>query len=140
MSDDALQIIIGVVLALHGLAHSMGILVGAKLLGNERWHSHSHLITGLIGDHTARSVAIAIWLVALLGFVGAGLGAMEILIPNEMWRPMAIFSALLSMVGLALFWGAFVHVVNKLIAIAINLAIIVLIIVLNWPSRNEYGF
>jgi hypothetical protein len=79
-------------------------------------------------------------LAALVGFLAAALGLMGWLVPHDSWRTLAIVSAVISLIALALFWNAFVSFIpNKLGAIAVDIATLVCLLGLNWPSEADLG-
>jgi fumarate reductase subunit C len=54
---------------------------------------------------------------------------------------LALISAVISLVDLVLFWNAFVSFIpNKLGAIAVNVATLVCLLGLNWPTEAALGF
>jgi hypothetical protein len=141
MSATTLRIIIAVVLFVHGVGHTMGIIPALRLLDVKGWSSHSWLLTPLLGDAAARIISIVLFLAGLIGFVGATLGLLGWLVPHESWRTLAVASAVISLVALALFWNAFVSFFpNKVGAIAVNVAVLVGLLWANWPSEADIGF
>jgi hypothetical protein len=59
----------------------------------------------------------------LVGFIAAGLGLFDVLVPHSAWRQLAVASAVVGLVALALFWNAFVTFFpNKVGALAVNIA------------------
>jgi len=57
----------------------------------------------------------------------AGLALLDILIPFEMWRTLAIVSAAVSLALLLIFWNTYV-----IVGVAIDLAILAIVIFTNW--------
>jgi hypothetical protein len=141
MSGTTLRFIIAVVLFVHGVGHAMGIIPALRLVDVKGWSSHSWLLTPLLGEAVARFISIVLFLAALVGFVGATLGLLGWLIPHEPWRTLAIASAVISLVAIALFWNAFVSFFpNKVGAIGVDIATLVCLLVLNWPTEADLGF
>jgi fumarate reductase subunit C len=71
----------------------------------------------------------------------AALGIMGWLVPHDAWRTLALVSAVISLVALALFWNAFVSFIpNKVGAIGVNVATLVCLLALNWPTEADLGF
>ncbi len=57
-----------------------------------------------------------------------------------MWRTLAVAAAVVSLVAIALFWNAFVSFIpNKLGAIVVDVATLVCLLVLNWPTEADLG-
>ena len=137
MSASTLRIIIPLVLILHGIGHVMGILTATGIIKTETWHSQSWLLTGPLGDSTARIIALILWVITLLGFLAAGAGAFGWSVTSGSWRTIAVVSAVISLAALALYWNAFaVLIPNKIGSIAVNVATLVAILGLSWPSAE----
>ena len=75
-------------------------------------------------------VASAFWVVSLAGFVIAALSLWGIL-PDAIWRPLAVGSALVSTAGIILFAGTW-PVFNTVAAMAVNVAVLVAVLVLRY--------
>jgi len=149
MSPIFLRIIIAGVLAFHGVGHAMGIIPALQLpffqnqsgAWAQNWSSRSWLLTPLLGDAISRIIAIILFAVPLLGFLGAALGLMGWLVPYEWWRSLAIVSAVVSLIALGLFWNAFIYLFpHKVGAIAVNVAVLVGLLGANWPSEADIGY
>ena len=121
---------------------SMGLVLQTALglFSTERWHSRSWLFTSLLGDTGASILALAIWLVASIAALAAGLGLLGWLVPHAWWRTAAIVSAVVSLVGLVFYWNALAMSFNKAGAIVVNAAVLVGLLLLNWPSEAAIGF
>jgi hypothetical protein len=141
MSNTTLRILIALVFFVHGVGHFMGIMPALQLVSVKGWNSHSWLLTPLLGDTAARVISILLFLAALVGFLTATLGLLGWLVPHDSWRTLAVASAVISLVAIALFWNAFVAFFpNKLGAIAVNVATLACLLVLNWPGEADIGF
>ena len=141
MSGTTLRIIIALVFFVHGVGHAMGIIPALGLSTVKGWSSQSWLLTPILGDTASRVISVILFLAALVGFLAAALGLMGWLVPRDSWRALAIVSAVISLIALALFWNAFVSLIpNKLGAIAVDVATLVCLLGLNWPSEADIGF
>lgn len=141
MSATTLRIIIGLVLIVHGIGHAMAFFPVMNLFSTEKWHHRSWLLTDLVGDSASRVISVVLFGSALIGFIAAALGLFGWLVPHDLWRTLAIVSAVISLVALALFWNSFASLFpNKIGAIAVNLAVLVCLFWLNWPSEADIGF
>jgi hypothetical protein len=141
MSGTTLRIIIALVFVVHGVGHSMGIIPAVRPVDVKGWSSHSWLLTPLLGEAASRIISIILYLAALVGFLAAALGLMGWLVPHDTWRTLAVASAVISLVAIALFWNAFVSLIpNKLGAFAVDVATLVCLLGLNWPSEADLGF
>ncbi len=141
MSGTTLRIIIALVFFIHGVGHAMGIIPALRPVDVKGWSSHSWPLTSLLGGSVTRIISIVLFLAALVGFLAATLGLMGWLVPHDSWRTLAVASAVISLVAIALFWNAFVSFIpNKLGAIAVDVTTLVCLLVLNWPSETDIGF
>ena len=143
MSDQMIKLVIAGALLLHGLGHggALGALVwiGARP-GTDTggWQAaRSWLATGLPAG-TATTVASAFWIASLIGFAVAALGFWGIGLPGDAWRPLAAVSALVSMVGIVLFFGTW-PMFNTIAALAVNVAVLVALLALRWPPETMFG-
>lgn len=123
MSISTLRIITGLVLIVHGVGHVMALFPALNIASTDSWHYRSWLLSGFLGDSISRALVVILFGAALIGFIATGLGFFGWLVPHSAWQALAIATALLSLVSLALFWNAFVALIpNKVGAIAVNLA------------------
>ena len=137
MSSQTLRIIISIVLIVHGIGQLMGTLPALGLINTENWHARSWLLTPALGAPAARIISIALWVTAFAGFVAAGAGAFGWPVTSGSWRTIAVVASIISLVTLALYWNAFaVLIPNKVGSIAVNVAAIVAILGLDWPSPD----
>lgn len=125
MSASTVRIITGLVLIVHGIGHSMALMPALDISSNENWHYRSWLLSGLLGDNASRAIVIVLFGIAIVGFIAAGFGVFGWLVPRDSWKTLALASAVLGLVALAIFWNAFVTLFpNKIGAIAVNLALL----------------
>jgi len=148
MSSTTLRAIIAAVLLFHGIGHLMGVIPALRLFeiseSSASWlkgrTSHSWLLSNLLGEVATRAVSIVLFLAALIGMVGAALGLLGWIVPSEYWRTLAIVSAVISLITIALYWNAFIFLFpNKVGAIGVNLAVLVCLIWADWPSKTDIG-
>jgi hypothetical protein len=143
MSDQTIKILIGGALLLHGLGHggALGALwwvrrhPGADTGG---WRAARSWLFPSLPASTATTVAIIFWVLSLIGFLAAALSFWGILIPDEVWRPLSVASAIVSTLGIVLFlgtWPAF----NTLAALGMNVAVLVTQLWLHWPPQAMSG-
>ncbi len=141
MSPSTLRTIIGLILLVHGIGHCMAFFPALNISSTEKWHHRSWLLTPLIGDAASRVISIILFGAAFVGFIAAALGLFGWLVPHDSWRMLAVISAVISLVALALFWNAFVTFFpNKVGAIAVDVAVLVGLLILNWPTEADIGF
>lgn len=66
-----------------------------------------------------------------MGFVAAGLAVLGLLVPQDLWAPLAVASAVVSTVGIVLFAGTW-PIFNTVAAVAVNVAVFVGVFVMKW--------
>jgi hypothetical protein len=141
MSPTTLRIIIAGVLFVHGVGHIMGLLPIVGLSTIDSWNAQSWLLTGILGDTFSRAIAFVLFLVPTIGFVGAALALMDWLVPHAMWRSLALYSSIISLVAIFLFWNGFVTLFpNKIGAIAVDVITLVALIWASWPTEAQIGY
>jgi hypothetical protein len=139
MSDQMVKLIIAGALLLHGLGHggALGALIWIEArpgTDTGAWHAARSWLSTELPAGTAATVASAFWIVALIGFVATALGFWGIGLPGEAWRPLAVVSALVSMLGIVLFFGTW-PMFNTLAALAMNVAVLGM----RWPPETMFG-
>lgn len=123
MSAETIRTITGLVLLVHGIGHVMALLPAFNIASSETWNCRSWLLTRFVGDTISRVLVTIMYGAAMVGFISAGLGIFSLFIPHNLWQTLAVYSAVISLAALALFWNAFVAFVpNKLGAIVVNIA------------------
>jgi hypothetical protein len=141
MSGTTLRIVTAVVLFIHGIGHIMGVLPALQLVDVNGWNSRSWLLTPILGEAASRILSIILFLVALVGFVASALALLGWIVPHDWWRTLAVVSAVISVVTIVLFWNAFVSLFpNKVGALGVDIAVLVCLLVLNWPSEAALGY
>ena len=141
MSPTTLRLIIGLVLLVHGIGHVMAFLPALNITSTDKWHHRSWLLAPVIGDTASRVISIILYGVAFIGFIAAALGLFGWLVPHDLWRSLAVVSAVISLIALALFWNSFASLFpNKIGAIVVNIAVLVCLLWLNWPTEADIGY
>ena len=121
-----LRIVLAVVVAAHGIGH---ILFLMPLVSNTTWGQSAQ--SWLLGDGgLAKGLGVLIWLVALAGFVAAAFGIFR---QTDWWQTGAIVSAIVSTVGLILFWSQ-PTTSPAVSALIFNLFILISLLVFHWPA------
>lgn len=99
---------------LHGLAHLWYVTLSLKLIAFKPemgWSGESWLLTSVLGDGGARTIATILYTLASLGFVAAGAG---MLMEQQWFRPAMVWSAVLSIIAIILFWdGSASQIIEK---------------------------
>jgi hypothetical protein len=130
------RIILGVFIVLHGLVHLLYFGQSARyfeLQPGMVWPDGSWAFSRLLGDEATRILASISCVLAAIGFVAGGIG---ILVRQAWWRPVVVGSAAFSAVIIVLFWDGVVQNLDDqgLIGFLINIAILVALLILRWPS------
>ena len=135
-----LRILIGVLLMLHGAIHGILAVIpnpdAAKPVAAtffSEWAS-SWLQSGLSG-RTLQIIAIALAVIAGVGFVAAGLAMFDLVLPHDWWRALAIASSAVSLVLCVLFWNVYL-IVGPVVAVGI----IVALGFVHWPTEAVLGY
>lgn len=131
MSNELVRAILAIIVGAHGIGH---VLFLVPLLGIADWgqSASSWLLPNEEGMKVAGGV---IWAVALFGFVAAAIGIFGQL---SWWRTAATIAALVSLVGLVLFWEN--PPTQPVIAAAIfDIVVLLALLVFKWPSASLVG-
>lgn len=122
-----LKVVIALILASHGIGHSMGLLQLFKVATvNPQWNGDSWLLTGPAGPTLTHLVAAVVWVLAMVGF--AALAAVTVgWLPEGWFAPLAVGASIASLAGLFLFPTAF-PVFSTVGALAANVAVLVAVV------------
>jgi hypothetical protein len=126
-----LRIVLAIVVAAHGIGHILFLL---PLLGAANWGQSAQ--SWLLGDGLfAKVIGGLIWLLAIVGFLTVAFGIFQ---ETDWWRTLALAAAVVSTLGLALFWArpAGSPVISALV---FNLLVAGALLVLNWPAAAQAG-
>lgn len=141
MSGVTLRAVMAAVFFVHGIGHFMGVMPALRIVDVKGWNSHSWLLTPMIGETASRVLSAILFLAALAGFILAALSLLGWLLPHDWWRTLAVASSALSLVTIVLFWNAFVALVpNKVGAIGVDIAVLICLLVMGWPSEVDIGY
>ncbi len=131
-----LRFVFGVFCVLHGLVHLLYFGQSRRLFELRPgmvWPDGSWAFSKLLGDGATRWLASVSYVLAALGFVIGGIG---VLLGQAWWRPVVVGSAAFSAVMIFLFWDGTMRKLDDqgLIAVLINVAILVAVLILGWPD------
>ncbi len=143
MSDQTIKIVVAAVLLLHGLGHggTLGALIWLRFRPGDNtgaWLAARSWLFPSLPAATTTVVASVFWVLSLVGFVAAALSFWGILVPGEVWRQVAVASAIVSILGIALFFGIW-PMFNTLAALGVNVAVLVTQLWLHWPPQAMFG-
>ena len=130
-----LQIIVGVVLLLHGVVHLLYAGQSARLFELQSglgWPNGAWTFGRLLGDNATRTLASVSYVVAAIGLAAAGIALLG---SQAWWRPAAVAALAFSAVIIILFWNGRTQgmAAQGGIGLLIDLAILLAVLVLHWP-------
>ena len=129
------RIVIALVLAAHGIGHIMGIVQVLNVARvNPSWDGRSWLLSDAAGSAVTDAVGVALWSIALAGFVvlaGVVLGWL----PEGWWAPLAVTASIASIAGLVLFPTAF-PTFSTLGAAIVDAAVLVGVLWYHWTPAD----
>ena len=143
MSNQIIRLVVAGVLFLHGLAHvgPLAVYIWIRYRPGDStggWLVARSWLLPSLPATTATAIASAFWVLSLIGFIGAALSFWGNLMPGEIWRQLAVASAIASILGIAVFfrtWPMF----NTLAALGVNVAVLVTQLWLHWPPHAMFG-
>ncbi len=143
MSDQTIKLIAAGVLLLHGLGHggALGALAWIRFrpgTPSGDWLSARSWLAPSLSADTATTLAGAFWIVSLVGFVIAAMSFWGVIVPDSVWRPLAVAAALVSATGIVLFFSTW-PMFNTLAALAVNVAVLAAVLWLRWPPDAVLG-
>ena len=127
MSTQILRILIAGAMFVHGVGHMLGFWMPARSWLFPSW-----------GELTLRVISSTFWILAAVGFLTALLGFLGVLVPSDLWRPLAVGTALVSLLGLVLFWNTW-PAFNTIGALGMNIVVLVTQLWLHWPPTSMFG-
>jgi hypothetical protein len=149
MSPQTIKIIITAVLLLQGVAHGRAFfcLAGTASGGGDKsWIPVRSWLFPKASKKTAAAIAAVFWLLATLGFIAAALGFWGLILPGAYWRQLALVAAIVSTLGTVLFSGIWpgapdtrLSMLDTVISLVVNVAVIVALLVLQWPPLSMFG-
>ena len=131
-----LRLVVGMFAVLHGLVHLLYFGQSRRMFELQpdmAWPDGSWAFSRLLGKEQTRWLAAGACLLATIGFV---VSDAAILLGQAWWHPVVVGAAAFSVVIWLLFWdGTRQKLANQgAIAILINLAILVLVPIFQWPD------
>jgi hypothetical protein len=140
MSPKVLRTIIAVFLFIHAIGHAQGVVAALGVIKSDTWHVRSWLFDGLLGEKGSRILAMVLFTICVLGFLATTFAFLDIGLPHDTWRTLAVIFMIPSVLSLIAFWHAFAMFFNKVGAIGVNGWILIGVLLLQWPSKEVLGF
>lgn len=143
MSDQTIRLIAAGVLLVHGLGHggALAALAWIRLRPGTPtggWLAARSWLAPSLPVDTASAIASACWVVVLVGFVIAAMSFWGVVVPGAVWRPLAVASAIVSTVGVLFFLGTW-PMNYTVAALGVNVAVLVAVLWLHWPTEAMLG-
>ena len=134
-----IRIVLSIFVVLHGLVHLLYVGHSRRIFELQPgmvWPDGSWAFSRILGDEGARLLSAVLLVLAAVGFVAGGAA---IFFRQAWWRPVVVGAAAFSAAIFVLFWdGAWQNLDDKgAIALLINTAILVAVLVFQWP---DFGF
>ena len=127
MSTQTIRILIAGALFVHAVGHTLGFWMPAR----------SWLASGL-GESTLRIISSIFWILATAGFLATCLSFLGKLVPTDLWRPLAVGSTIVSILGLTFFWNMW-PAFNTIGALGMNIVVLVTQLWFHWPPTDMFG-
>ncbi len=127
MSAPAIRFLIAGALFVHAVGHTLGFWMPAR----------SWLFPN-VSEPALRVVSSIFWVLAVLGFLASLLGFLGFIVPTAWWRSLAVVFAIVSLLGLFLFWNTWPRF-NTIGALSMNIAVLVTQLWLRWPPESLFG-
>ncbi len=126
-----MKIIVALFLILHGLVHGILAMVPKPDAAEPvfaTFFSNSWLLRRVgLADSAGRPLAFILAALATGGFVAAGLGLLDFLVPFDWWATLAAVSAVVSLSLLIIFWHPYV-----IVGVVIDVVVLVVVLFTNW--------
>ncbi|MBX3066726.1 MAG: hypothetical protein KF726_27345 [Anaerolineae bacterium] len=129
-----LRMILAVLIAAHGIGHVLFLMPLLGVTESSAWgqSARSWLLTG---DTAAKVIGGAIWIVAIVAFCATAYG---LWMQQSWWRTTAVIGAIISALGLLLFWANPVSS-STVWALLFNIAVVGALVIVHWPSSEIVG-
>lgn len=148
LSDGTIKALVASALFVHAAAHAVALGALADQFRRGMYargvQVRYWLYPALPAGRTA-AIAFPFWAASTVGFLAAAMSFWGILIPAGAWRAMAVASASVSLLSICLFCGAWPGSptrarsrLNTLIAVGMNAAVLVSLLVLHWPEHSMF--
>ena len=121
-------------LAILVFAHGVGHVVG--FWGESRG---SWVLSRLLPEGVTWAVEVVWMLASAALFVGAVLALLGVGLPHDAWRTLIAVAAVVSLVGILVFWGTWPGG-TMFFALVFDLLLLVAVVWYGWPAEAQIGF
>jgi hypothetical protein len=130
--------VLGVFIMLHGLVHLLYFGQSARFFELKPvmlWPDGSWAFSRLLGNEAARNLVSISLILAAMGLIVGGIG---ILASQVWWRPVVVGEATFSSLVYILSWNGRMQNLDGqgVVGILIDIAILLTVLILRWPSIN----
>jgi hypothetical protein len=149
MSPEIIKILITAILLLHGIAFGRAAITLLIVAIGHRagdWIPMRSWLFPSLSTRVASLIALFFWLPSAIGFLAAAWSFWSTSLSFGSWRQLAIVSAIISTLGIALFSGIWpgapsrrLSSIDTIIALVVNLAIFVCLLWIQWPPLAMFG-
>lgn len=140
MNTMTLRVLVAGAIAFHGVGHLQGVFAGLELVKFKNWTGRSWLLTGVMAENAVRMLGIVLWALCFIAFITVALAVLDWGVPHAWWRPLAVGFAVVSLVTLFLYWNSLAMFFNKAGALGMDLAILIGLLLMHWPSESQIGY
>lgn len=141
MSPETRRYLIALVLVVHAIGHWLGVAASLELFDVKGWSHHSWLLSDRLDEKPLRILCLVLFVAIMIGFFITALALLDWGVPHETWRTLAVVGAVVSLVTTVIFWQAlFPFFPPKVGATVVNIAILVGLLLQDWPSEANIGF
>jgi hypothetical protein len=125
-----LKLILIAVVAAHAIGHVLFLGPGLRLATWADQTGHSWVLSAPLGDALTRGVAGFIWSATIVLFL---FGVIGYATDQEWWRAPTIAGALVSIVGIVVFWDG-IAASSAMFALAFDALVLIALLWARWPS------
>ena len=122
-------------------AQTIKILIAGALFGHGVFHTlgYSPPASSWLFPKLPALFANVVWTLAAVGFLLSFLSFLGIVLPTDIWRSLAVVFAVVSLLGLGIFWGNW-PMFNTIGALAMNITVLVTQLWIDWPPFEMFGY
>jgi hypothetical protein len=120
MTNELWRYLVAGFLVVHGIGHSGGY-----------WFFLKSWLSPALADNPLKWIFVVVWIIALVGFLAAGVGMLQM---QSWWRTAAVASAIVSLLVSVLFIQS-----PALNAAAADVVILFALLLFHWPAPEVIG-
>jgi len=117
------NLVVFIVLLVHGIGHLQGVVVALGLKDFGKWHSRSRLLEKWLSPASQRTVCFTLFMITAIIALVFALCFQGLVLTNISWKLPGFLTATLSFISMALYPKAFAMFFNHIGAVSVNLII-----------------